>query len=92
MDALIVGWLVLAVGVGLAAAALRRSGLLWGLLALVLSPLIAGVALLIAGRKRGLDEPSPWTHIRCPTCKEMIRMDATVCRYCGQRIDPIKKS
>jgi len=91
MDVLIVLWLVFAVEVGLVAAGLRRSGLLWGLLALVISPLLAGVALLIAGRKRAIDEPSPWTHIRCPSCKELIRMDASVCRYCGQKLIPVKK-
>lgn len=44
---LVVAWAVLAVIVGLAAGARGRSAAVWFLLAVVLSPLIAGMLLLI---------------------------------------------
>jgi hypothetical protein len=46
--------------------------------------LIYGV---VGGSRRG-DSPSPWTHVRCPDCKEVVRNDARVCRHCGCRLAP----
>lgn len=31
---------------------------------------------------------TPETHVRCPDCKELIRRDATKCRYCGCSLTP----
>lgn len=48
----IILWIVFAILVGVGAHNWRRSGIGWFLLACVISPVIAGVALLILGRKQ----------------------------------------
>lgn len=27
-------------------------------------------------------EPTPETHVRCPDCRELVRSDARICRFC----------
>jgi hypothetical protein len=80
---LITLWFVLAVVVGIVAAALGRSGPGWFLLAVIISPLIAGIVLLLVGRA-GVEPPSPSTHVKCPDCRELVR----VCKHCGCRLVP----
>ena len=51
------------------------------------------VLMLIAARpapKRLLesDAPNPDTHVRCPDCRELVRMDASKCRHCGTALVP----
>ena len=29
------------------------------------------------------DAPTPSTHVRCPDCRELVRMDAVKCMHCG---------
>lgn len=29
------------------------------------------------------DVPSVLTHVRCPECRELVRMDAIKCKHCG---------
>ncbi len=31
---------------------------------------------------------TPESHIRCPECRELVRHDATKCRYCGCHLTP----
>lgn len=65
--------------------------------------LIAGVHLLyltiplhliyavLSGRgaaSGGSEAPSPRTHVRCPICRELVRRDASKCRYCGAELAP----
>jgi hypothetical protein len=47
MIIVVVCWFVLAIGVGIGAGGRRRSGLRWFMLALILSPLFAGLLLPI---------------------------------------------
>jgi hypothetical protein len=39
-------------------------------------------------RPRAAPRPNPWTHVRCPDCRELIRKDAAVCSHCGCRLVP----
>ena len=47
-------------------------------------------AAIRSNRSAEADHPSPWTHVKCPACAELIRKDARVCRHCGQRLIPQK--
>ncbi len=69
-------WLVGAVLIGALASQRERSGAGWFFLALVISPLLAGLGLLIAGT--GAEQ------VRCPACREMVRADAVKCKHCGE--------
>jgi hypothetical protein len=40
----------------------------------------------MGGRREGA--PSPWTHVRCPDCKELVLKQARVCKHCGCRLVP----
>lgn len=86
-------WLLFSIGVGVLAASFGRGGFLWFLLALVISPLLAVVALLIAGRKRSairdFSDAHPSTHVLCPDCAEPVRNEAKVCKHCGCRLTPL---
>lgn len=87
-------WAVFAILIGVWAGAWGRSGFAWFIIALILSPLIAAIILLIAGKtgrgsaSRDPNRPHPSTHVTCPDCGEYIRMEARVCRFCGCKLVP----
>lgn len=89
MLAIIFFWLVFSIVVGVMASGRGRSGFGWFILACLISPLVAGVFLLLMTNKaaeRG--RPHPSTHVKCPDCKELILKDARVCRFCGCKLAP----
>lgn len=80
-------WAFLALLIGALASSFGRNGFGWFLIALVLSPLIGGIALLIAGRKD--ESPSLRTRgptMKCPECREEVLQEARVCKHCGHRL------
>lgn len=83
---LVIGWAFLAAIVGFMASAYNRSGFGYFLLALVLSPLIGLIVLLLAGKKK--DGPTPETHVKCPDCRELVLRDARKCKHCGCQLTP----
>jgi hypothetical protein len=34
------------------------------------------------------EAPNPNTHVRCPDCRELVRMDASKCKHCGTTLVP----
>ena len=70
-------WLVLSIAAAIYAARLRRTGVGWFFLSLILSPLIVVAFLLALGRRETLF---------CPYCAEPIREEATRCPYCRGEI------
>lgn len=84
---LIIFWSIAAVVVAVIAANRGRSGFGWFLLAMLISPLLAGILVLALGKVQesgaAVDTPSPRTHVRCPDCRELVRRDARKCRHCG---------
>ena len=69
----VVIWLLLSAATGVYAARLRRTGVGWFFVSLILSPLIAAVFLLALGRHEAL---------HCPYCAEPIREEAIRCPHC----------
>lgn len=69
-------YLILVVVVGVWAGRWNRSGLLWGLLALIISPVLAGLVLLIVGNNNP----------RCPACRMPVDPLATICPYCRSEL------
>jgi hypothetical protein len=83
-------WLGLAIVVGIAAAHRGRKGAAWLLLAVVTSPLIAGLLVLV------LPDPNKERQQRellknprkCPLCAALVRREAIVCKHCGRDLPP----
>jgi hypothetical protein len=69
---IIIFWIGLSMAVGAWASGRDRNGFGWFFLALLISPLLAGIFLLIAG------QAGP----PCPFCREHVRADAIVCKHC----------
>jgi len=87
MTAIIFFWLLFALVVGLIASSRGRSGFGWFILACLISPLLAGLIVLLSSNLASTSgRSSPSTHVKCPDCKELILKDARVCRYCGCRL------
>lgn len=87
MIAIIFFWLLFALVVGMVASSRGRSGFGWFILACLISPLLAGIILLVSANRRSQAErPNPSTHVKCPDCKELILKNARVCRYCGCKL------
>jgi hypothetical protein len=84
-------WLVLAIIVGVAAGSRGRNGLGWFLLAMVLSPLLAGLLVLALPKTKSQYE----LHVErtmmrtCPQCAESIKREAVICRFCHQAVEPL---
>lgn len=81
-------WFGLALVVGIYAARRGRSGTGWFLLAVLVSPLIAGLLCLALGPKSTETAPSPDTHVKCPDCRELVLRDARKCKHCGCSLTP----
>lgn len=88
-------WLFFSIIVGLMASKRQRSGFLYFLLSMLLSPLLIGILVLVLGdAKPGSlpvtvvapvpgpgEDAAPQT--RCPECRELVRVDARKCKHCG---------
>lgn len=86
-------WFVLAIAVALLANKRGRSTFGWFVIAVLLSPLVGFIFLLVlddlspsAGSSAGV--PSGATHVKCPACAEWVRPEATVCKHCGHALEP----
>lgn len=89
-------WIILYLGLsvlaGIAAARKGRSGIGFFLLALVLSPIIGLLAAVIArpaaAREQALVRAGYHSKIwrKCPSCAEIVRREARLCRHCGQAL------
>ncbi len=87
MITIIFFWLLFALVVGMIASGRGRSGFGWFLLASLISPLLAGIILLLSANLcRRAERPNPSTHVKCPDCKELILKEARACRYCGCKL------
>lgn len=94
----VIFWFAMSVVVAIIAGNKGRSTLGWFLLAIIISPLLAGILVLALGRA-GVDGQAqafaaqelaitPETHARCPECRELVRIDARKCKHCGSALMP----
>lgn len=94
----IVGWIVAVwlVSAALVAVAARHRGqaaLLWLLLAVLLTPILAGLMLLlfpdrsdVRRREQARQGQGSWQ--LCPSCGEAVRREARRCRFCLTDLSP----
>lgn len=74
-------WLFLCALIGVWASNLYRNGAGWALVALILSPVIAGLILLVIGKDCA----------QCPDCKGDVKKEAKVCPSCGIKVGWVDK-
>ncbi|WP_425266118.1 zinc ribbon domain-containing protein [Chromobacterium subtsugae] len=46
--------------------------------------------LVLPSLKTDPEAPHPDTHVRCPECRELVRMDARKCKHCGNGLRPMQ--
>jgi hypothetical protein len=82
---LIVFWFGLAIVVGVIAGSRGRNGFGWFLLAVVISPLLAGIlAIALPSPQTQREQLHKWNSRKCPFCAELVRNEAIVCKHCGR--------
>ncbi|MGH6624313.1 MAG: hypothetical protein ACREBN_10090 [Burkholderiaceae bacterium] len=89
-------WLMFAIVVGVAASSRGRSGFGWFLLAVVISPLIALLLVLVMPKKVAAQPaaaaaPAPVViedRVKCPECAELVLREAKKCKHCGVALVP----
>jgi hypothetical protein len=81
----IVFYIIFVALIGFWASKLGRNVVLCILAAILLSPLVAGIYLLIVGKS---DEKFK----KCNSCAEIVKKEAVVCRYCNSSLDVVKES
>jgi hypothetical protein len=83
-------WFVFAVVVGIGAGARGRNGFGWWLLAMLISPLLALILLVLlpSVTPGSTAAPHPDTHVKCPDCAELVLREARVCKHCGCKLVP----
>jgi hypothetical protein len=86
-------WLGFAIVVGIAAPHRGRNGAAWLLLAVVTSPLIAGLLLLVPPdpNKERQQQELLKTARKCPLGAELVRREAIVCKHCGRDLPPYRR-
>jgi hypothetical protein len=85
-------WLFLCILVGRGAAKRGRSGILFFLLSLILSPLlVAIILLLLGGNTKVVEKKQLRSGIfkKCPHCAELVKSEALVCKHCKKEL-PLK--
>jgi hypothetical protein len=82
-------WLGFSVIVAILASRRGRNGFGWFLLSALISPLLAGLLVLVlANLKDEENKPSFSSHVKCPDCRELVLKEARVCKHCGCKLIP----
>lgn len=77
------------VAVSYVASSRGRSNLLWGLGAIVFSPMVMGyLAACLPHADATIETKNPNTHVKCPECRELVNRYATKCPHCHTTLEP----
>lgn len=88
---ILVFWVIASIVVGVIANSRGRFWIPWMFLALLITPLLAGLLVLVLpSKKPGSEQPSvvDGTGRKCPMCAETVRAEAVKCRFCGADLEP----
>jgi hypothetical protein len=85
-------YVLFSVVAGFIASKKGRSGFGFFLLAFLLSPLVGVIAALIVSENtRSVEDQAvaSGSSRKCPSCAELIKFEAIVCRFCGRDAPPV---
>lgn len=89
-------WMLFAIVTAIVASSRGRSGAGWlvlgffgGFFALILVALLPSLNPAQPVMVAGGEVATPETHVRCPDCRELVRMDARKCKHCGTSLTPV---
>lgn len=87
----IILWIAIAMVIGAIANGKGHSGFGWFIYALLLWPIALIHVLAVKPNQRVLEREALATGNakKCPHCGEMVRPEATVCRFCQRDLPPI---
>ena len=72
-------WVGLSITIGIWANSRGRSGLGWTLLSIVISPVLAGIFIVVIQNN---------AQFRCWQCAEFVLKQARKCKHCGAELSP----
>ncbi|MCB4757428.1 MAG: zinc ribbon domain-containing protein [Elusimicrobia bacterium] len=85
-------WFLLSLMVSVIANAKGRSALIFLTLSMLLSPLVGLFALFFLSPKGGTRQDKNMkfgAFKKCPSCDEPVKLEDTVCRFCGKPLPEI---
>ena len=84
-------WIILSVLVGVFASSRGRSGIGHFFIALLLSPLIGALIILVLSQKTEKIEERAINNgnlKKCPSCAELVKNEAIICKHCNRQLPP----
>lgn len=76
-------WIILSIAVAMLATKRGRSGGIWFIIAIVLSPLLGFIFLLVS-KDLSRDEGD---RVSCPKCSEKVLLTAKICPHCKSNLE-----
>ncbi|WP_434633022.1 hypothetical protein [Vibrio sp. SCSIO 43086] len=84
-------WVIFSILVALYASGRKgRSGLVFFLISIFLSPILGGIiALIVSPNEKVLEEKalSSGHYKKCLKCSELVKREASVCKHCGSELN-----
>lgn len=87
-------WVIASIVVGMWAGGRGRSGGGWFLIAVLVSPLLAWLILLVIGKNEQAVEAAAISEggmRKCPMCAELVKREAIKCKHCGAELPPLEE-